>query len=59
MHARAQGVDFPTVWTTILQPSRLTVGRPVQLFMDGRPVLQVRLVTNESISCGPDGYSLR
>jgi hypothetical protein len=27
--ARSQGVDFPTVWTTILKPSRLTVGHPI------------------------------
>jgi hypothetical protein len=57
--ARSQGVDFPTVWTTILKPSRLTVGHPIQTFVDGRPMLQVRLVTNDYIVCGPDGYALR
>jgi hypothetical protein len=57
--ARSHGVDFPTVWATILQPSRLTVGRPIQAFVDGRPVLQVRLVTNEYIVCGPYGYALK
>jgi hypothetical protein len=59
MLARSQGIDFPTVWTTILKPSRLTVGHPIQNFVDGRPMLQVRLVTNEYIVCGPDGYALR
>ena len=56
--ARSQGVSFPAVWTTILKPSRLTIGHPIQTFENGKPVLRVRLVTNQCIVCRPDGYSL-
>jgi hypothetical protein len=56
--ARAQGVSFTAVWSTILKPSRLTIGHPIQTFEDGKPVLRVRLVTNQCIVCRPDGYSL-
>jgi hypothetical protein len=56
--ARLHGVDFPTVWTTILKPSRLTIGHPIQAFVDGHAVLKVRLTSNQSIICGPEGYSI-
>jgi hypothetical protein len=56
--ARSRGVSFPAVWTTILKPSRLTIGHPIQTFEEGKPVLRVRLVTNQCIVWRPDGYSL-
>jgi hypothetical protein len=56
--ARSDGLDFPAVWTTILKPSRLVVGRPIQTFVEGKAALKVRLTTNDYIVCGPDGYSV-
>lgn len=56
--AKFEGADFPTVWNTILSKSRLVAGRPVQMLDDGKPVLAVRLTTNQMIVYGPGGYSL-
>ena len=56
--ARSDGLDFPAVWNTILKPSRLVVGRPIQVFVKGKAALKVRLTTNHYIVCGPDGYSV-
>jgi hypothetical protein len=56
--ARASGADFPTVWNTILRGKTLVAGIPVQAIRDGQPVLKVRLITNQYIVYGPDGYSI-
>jgi hypothetical protein len=53
-----EGADFPTVWNTILKKSRLVAGTPVQALHDGKPVLTVRLTTNQTILYGAGGYSL-
>jgi hypothetical protein len=53
-----EGADFPTVWKTILRKSRLVAGTPVQTVEDGKPVLSIRLTTNQAILYGPGGYSL-
>ena len=54
--ARSDGLDFPTIWNTILKPSRLVIGHPVQTFVEGKAALKMRLTTNRYIICGPDGY---
>ena len=56
--ASFEGADFSTVWNTILKKSRLVAGMPVQALKDGKPVLTVRLTTNQTIVYGPGGYSL-
>jgi hypothetical protein len=37
--------------------SRLVAGTPVQALEDGKPVLSIRLTTNQTIVSGPGGYS--
>ena len=56
--ARFEGADFPTVWNTILKKSRLVTGTPVQALEDGKPILRIRLTTNQIILYGPGGYAL-
>jgi hypothetical protein len=56
--ARLNGADFPTVWNTILRNDRRVAGTPVQAMENGKPLLQVRLVTGQQIVYGPDGYAL-
>jgi hypothetical protein len=56
--AKFEGADFPTVWNTILRRSRLVAGTPVQALEDGKPILSIRLTTNQTIVYGPGGYSL-
>jgi hypothetical protein len=41
--------DFPTVWEAILRRHRLVSGPPVQAIRDGRPRLEIRLMTGQSI----------
>jgi hypothetical protein len=56
--ARARGMDFPTLWKTILKTSRLVVGNPVQMHAGGKPALKIRLVTNQHLLYGEDRFSL-
>ncbi|CAM5766536.1 hypothetical protein LMIY3S_01855 [Labrys miyagiensis] len=47
--AAGQGTDFPTIWDTILRRHPLVIGVPMQIYREGRPLLEVRLVTNQSL----------
>jgi hypothetical protein len=55
---RARGVDFPTLWNTVLKASRLVVGNPIQVHEDGKPTLKIRLVTNQALLYADDRFSL-
>jgi hypothetical protein len=41
--AAQDGVDFPTIWETLLKKHQLVVGPPVQTFEDERPHLDMPL----------------
>jgi hypothetical protein len=56
--AKADGADFPTIWNTILKGNRLVVRHPVQALENGNPVLRVRLLNNQHLVYGPDGFSI-
>jgi hypothetical protein len=43
--ARAAGMDFPTIWHEILKANPLVVGPPVQVVHDGRPRLEINLIS--------------
>jgi hypothetical protein len=57
--ARFGGADFPTVWTTILKPNSLVVGKPVQAMEGGEPVLKIRLITNQCLVYRDGSFSLQ
>jgi hypothetical protein len=56
--AKADGADFPTIWNTILKGNALVIGHPVQGLENGVPVLRIRLLNNQHLVHGPDGFSL-
>ena len=58
MAAKADGADFPTIWNTILRGNRLVIGHPVQAMENGVPVLRIRLLNNQHLVYGRDGFSL-
>ena len=56
--AKAEGADFPTIWNTILKGNTLVIGHPEQALENGAPVLRIRLINNQHLVYGPDGFSL-
>ena len=57
--ARSAGLDFPTIWRTILQGHPLVCGAPVQMSDGGRTWLEVPLTTGERLLVDwRDGYSV-
>jgi hypothetical protein len=56
--AKTEGADFPTIWNTILKGNRLVIGHPVQALQNGVPVLRIRLLNNQYLVHGPNGFSL-
>jgi hypothetical protein len=56
--ARARGMDFPTLWNSILKTTRLVVGNPIQLHENGQPTLKIRLVTNQCLVFAANKFSL-
>jgi hypothetical protein len=56
--ARGRGMDFPTLWNSILKPSRLVVGNPVQVHENGQPTLKIRLVTSQYLAFAANKFAL-
>jgi CDGSH iron-sulfur domain-containing protein 3 len=46
--ARA-GLDFPTVWNTLLAKHRSVIGPPIQSFGERGPLLEIRLISGQRI----------
>lgn len=44
-----QGTDFPTVWETILRRHPLVAGAPLQTYRNGRPLLEIHLITHQNL----------
>jgi hypothetical protein len=44
-----KGIDFPTIWTTLLKGNILVDGIPQSVLEGNRPVLVVRLITGECL----------
>lgn len=57
--ARAAGVDFPTVWRTILRPNPLVIGLPNHEISKGEAQIVVSLRTGQKICSAVTGYTLR
>jgi len=53
MAAAGRGADFPAIWQSVLKGHHFVAGLPVQDFRAGAPVLQVPLLSGESIIVGP------
>ena len=51
--AADDGADFPAVWRSLLKGHPFVAGLPVQRIVEGAPVLQVPLLSGESIIVGP------
>jgi hypothetical protein len=47
MAARAEGADFPTIWTDILCRHPLVLSLPVQVTLATRPALEVGLANGQ------------
>ena len=47
--AHARGVDFPTIWNSLLRPHELVVGLPIQDMGGGRAQLLIQLVTGQRL----------
>ncbi|WP_439815053.1 hypothetical protein [Zavarzinia sp. CC-PAN008] len=56
--AQQGGAGFPTVWRETLSTHPLVRGIPVQRLSDGRPTLEVPLITGQRLILDDDGYSL-
>jgi hypothetical protein len=58
--ARAAGLDFPTVWQTILRRHPLVGGSPIQMADGKRIWLEVPLTTGDRLIIDSQaGYSVR
>ena len=44
-----KGIDFPTVWTTVLKGNALVNGIPQSKLEGRRPMLEVQLITGERL----------
>lgn len=44
-----KGEDFPTVWSAVLRHHGLVHGAPVSKLNNGRPVIEIRLITGERL----------
>jgi len=47
--ARAEGIDFPTIWLEMLRRHPLVAGQPVQVAVGSEPFLEIPLVTRQSL----------
>lgn len=44
-----KGEDFPTVWSAVLKRHDLVRGAPESKLNNGRPVIEIRLITGERL----------
>ena len=56
--AHAAGVDFPTVWNTILKRHPLVGGLPGHEIRGGEALIVVRLRTGQRLASSSLGFSL-
>ncbi len=57
--ARGEGIDFPTIWQTILRGHPLVVGPPVQRMDGSEPILEIRLISGQRLVHDSHGFALR
>jgi hypothetical protein len=53
--ARMAGLDFPTVWTTILRVHPLVAGPAIEVADGNRTWLEIPLTTGGRLACDADG----
>jgi hypothetical protein len=56
--ARGRGLDFPTIWQTILRPHRHVAGLPIQDRGDRVPVLKIPMITGRFVIADASGFRL-
>ncbi|PTE06959.1 hypothetical protein [Mesorhizobium helmanticense] len=56
--ARGKGVDFPTIWQTVLKAHPYVAGHPKQGLNDSGPFLEVPLITGRHLVYDPSGFRL-
>jgi hypothetical protein len=57
--ARRTGMSFPEVWNQILSRNSLIGGPLKQGHKDGKPFLEVQLITGSRLVCDESGYSIK
>ena len=55
---RGNGVDFPTIWQSILKGHSCVAGPPVQGRSDEGPVLKIPLITGRCLTFDGSGFHL-
>jgi hypothetical protein len=48
-NARAAGTNFPTIWLEMLRRHPLVAGQPVQVAVGSEPLLEIALMTQQSL----------
>lgn len=56
--ARENGLDFPSIWHSLIAGHPLVVGLPVQRMEDGLPVLDIGLLSGQRLRFGDFGFVL-
>jgi hypothetical protein len=56
--AREAGLDFPTIWRTILRPHPYIAGLPIQDRNESGPALKIPLITGLFIVSDASGFHL-
>ncbi|ANP47302.1 hypothetical protein [Candidatus Viadribacter manganicus] len=57
--ARRSGLDFPTIWRTLLRTSPLVIGLPGHEVVDGEAQIVISLSTGQQLLSAANGFSLR
>jgi hypothetical protein len=52
------GVDFPTLWNTVLKSHPLVAGNPIQRLAGGRPFLEIPLVRGRCLVIDSDAKTV-
>ena len=47
--AARDGANFHSVWDRLLKKSALVAGRPIQIYDDERPLLEIRLISGQRL----------
>jgi hypothetical protein len=55
---RGNGMDFPTIWQTILKGHSYVAGPPMQDRSDVGPVLKIPLITGRHLTFDASGFHL-
>jgi len=57
--ARANGLDFPTIWETIIRRDPLVIGLPTQVATRDGSALEIQLLSARKLVSSVDGFSLK